>query len=51
LGDPGTDERTGAPTPQLLNGKGAPHVALMGGIGSGKVRLTTRRVGNILAPR
>ncbi len=39
LGDPGTDERTGAILTWLLNGKGSPHVALMGGTGSGKTRL------------
>jgi len=35
----GTDERTGTPATWLLNGKGSPHVALMGGTGSGKTRL------------
>ncbi len=39
LGDPGTDEKTGLPANWLLNGKGSPHVALMGGTGSGKTRL------------
>lgn len=39
LGEPGTDERTGKPAMWLLNGKGSPHVALMGGTGSGKTRL------------
>jgi DNA sulfur modification protein DndE len=39
LGDPGTDLSTGQPVSWLLNGKGSPHVALMGGTGSGKTRL------------
>jgi DNA sulfur modification protein DndE len=39
LGDPGIDERTALPALWLLNGKGSPHVALMGGTGSGKTRL------------
>jgi DNA sulfur modification protein DndE len=39
LGEPGTDLSTGQPVSWLLNGKGSPHVALMGGTGSGKTRL------------
>ena len=39
LGEPGTDEKTGSPVTWLVNGKGSPHVALMGGTGSGKTRL------------
>jgi hypothetical protein len=39
LGDPGTNVSTGDPVTWLLNGKGSPHVALMGGTGSGKTRL------------
>jgi energy-coupling factor transporter ATP-binding protein EcfA2 len=47
LGDPGTDERTGTPATWLLNGKGSPHVALMGGTGSGKTRLARCLLGQI----
>jgi len=47
LGDPGTDERTGLPATWLLNGKGSPHVALMGGTGSGKTRLARSILGQI----
>ena len=47
LGDPGTDERTGTPATWLLNGKGSPHVALMGGTGSGKTRLARSLLGQI----
>ena len=47
LGDPGTDERTGSPANWLLNGKGSPHVALMGGTGSGKTRLARSMLGQI----
>lgn len=47
LGDPGTDERTGLPATWLLNGKGSPHVALMGGTGSGKTRLARSLLGQI----
>jgi DNA sulfur modification protein DndE len=47
LGDPGTDERTGQPASWLLNGKGSPHVALMGGTGSGKTRLARSLLGQI----
>jgi len=39
LGDPGTDLATMQPAHWVLNGKGSPHVALMGGTGSGKTRL------------
>jgi DNA sulfur modification protein DndE len=47
LGEPGTDERTGQPANWLLNGKGSPHVALMGGTGSGKTRLARSLLGQI----
>jgi DNA sulfur modification protein DndE len=47
LGDPGTDEKTGLPANWLLNGKGSPHVALMGGTGSGKTRLARSILGQI----
>jgi DNA sulfur modification protein DndE len=47
LGDPGTDERTGQPANWLLNGKGSPHVAIMGGTGSGKTRLARSLLGQI----
>jgi DNA sulfur modification protein DndE len=47
LGDPGTDEMTGQPANWLLNGKGSPHVALMGGTGSGKTRLARSLLGQI----
>jgi DNA sulfur modification protein DndE len=47
LGEPGTDERTGQPATWLLNGKGSPHVALMGGTGSGKTRLARSLLGQI----
>ena len=47
LGDPGTDERTGETANWLLNGKGSPHVALMGGTGSGKTRLARSLLGQI----
>lgn len=49
LGDPGTDERTGEPLVWLLNGKGSPHVALMGGTGSGKTRLARSLLSQIRA--
>jgi len=49
LGDPGTDERTGQPALWLMNGKGSPHVALMGGTGSGKTRLARNLLGQIRA--
>lgn len=39
LGDPGTDLNTGEPVMWHLNGKGSPHVALMGATGTGKTRL------------
>jgi len=47
LGDPGTDLSTGQPVSWLLNGKGSPHVALMGGTGSGKTRLARNLLGQI----
>ncbi len=47
LGDPGTDEKTGQPASWLVNGKGSPHVALMGGTGSGKTRLARNILGQI----
>jgi DNA sulfur modification protein DndE len=47
LGDPGTDLSTGQPVTWLLNGKGSPHVALMGGTGSGKTRLAVNLVEQI----
>jgi len=47
LGDPGTDLSTGQPVTWLLNGKGSPHVALMGGTGSGKTRLARSLLGQI----
>jgi DNA sulfur modification protein DndE len=49
LGDPGTDERTGQPATWLLNGKGSPHVALMGSTGSGKTRLARSMLGQLRA--
>jgi len=39
LGEPGTDLSTGDTLSWLLNGRGSPHVALMGGTGTGKTRL------------
>lgn len=39
LGDPGTDLNTGETLTWHLNGKGSPHVALMGATGTGKTRL------------
>lgn len=39
LGDPGLDEKTKQPVKWVINGKGSPHVALMGATGSGKTRL------------
>lgn len=39
LGDPGINLANSQPATWLLNGKGSPHVALMGGTGSGKTRL------------
>lgn len=47
LGDPGTDLATGQPVTWLLNGKGSPHVALMGGTGSGKTRLAVNLIEQI----
>ena len=47
LGDPGTDLSSGQPVSWLLNGKGSPHVALMGGTGSGKTRLARCLLGQI----
>lgn len=47
LGDPGTDLSTGQPVTWLLNGKGSPHVALMGGTGSGKTRLAVNLIEQI----
>ena len=47
IGDPGTDERTGAITNWLLNGKGSPHVAIMGGTGTGKTRVARSLLGQI----
>jgi hypothetical protein len=47
LGDPGTFEQTGLPATWLLNGKGSPHVALMGGTGSGKTLLARSLLGQI----
>jgi hypothetical protein len=41
LGEPGTDVNTGEVVYWTLNGKGSPHVAIMGGTGSGKTRLAT----------
>jgi DNA sulfur modification protein DndE len=49
LGDPGTDEKSGLPATWLLNGKGSPHVALMGGTGSGKTRLARSMLSQIRA--
>jgi hypothetical protein len=39
LGEPGTDLKTGDTLTWHLNGRGSPHVALMGGTGTGKTRL------------
>lgn len=39
LGNPGIDVSTKQPVHWLLNGPGSPHVAIMGGTGSGKTRL------------
>jgi DNA sulfur modification protein DndE len=47
LGDPGTDLSTGQPVTWLMNGKGSPHVALMGGTGSGKTRLAVNLIEQI----
>jgi DNA sulfur modification protein DndE len=47
LGDPGTDLSTGQPVTWLLNGKGSPHVALMGSTGSGKTRLAVNLIEQI----
>ncbi len=47
LGDPGTDMSTGQPVTWLMNGKGSPHVALMGGTGSGKTRLAVNLIEQI----
>jgi hypothetical protein len=47
LGEPGTAVPTGEPVTWLLNGKGSPHVALMGGTGSGKTRLARCLLGQI----
>ena len=47
LGDPGTDEKTGLPANWLMNGKGSPHIAVMGGTGSGKTRLARSLLGQI----
>jgi hypothetical protein len=47
LGEPGTDVSTGEQVTWLLNGKGSPHIALMGGTGSGKTRLARCLLGQI----
>jgi hypothetical protein len=47
LGDPGTDVATGQPVSWLMNRKGSPHVALMGGTGSRKTRLAVNLVEQI----
>ncbi len=47
LGDPGTNSATGEPVTWLLNGNGSPHVALMGGTGSGKTRLAVNLIEQI----
>lgn len=47
LGDPGTNLSTGQPVSWLLNGRGSPHVALMGGTGSGKTRLAVNLIAQI----
>lgn len=47
LGDPGMDLATKQPVTWLLNGKGSPHVALMGGTGSGKTRLAVNLIEQI----
>ena len=47
LGEPGTDLSTGQQVSWLLNGKGSPHVALMGGTGSGKTRLAVNLIEQI----
>ena len=47
LGDPGTDLSTGHEVCWLMNGKGSPHVALMGGTGSGKTRLAINLIEQI----
>lgn len=47
LGDPGTDLTTAQPAFWVLNGKGSPHVALMGGTGSGKTRLARSMLAQI----
>jgi hypothetical protein len=47
LGDPGTDLTTTQPAVWVLNGKGSPHVAIMGGTGSGKTRLARSMLAQI----
>jgi len=47
LGDPGVDLSNKQPVNWLLNAKGSPHVALMGGTGSGKTRLAVNMIEQI----
>jgi DNA helicase HerA-like ATPase len=47
LGDPGKNTATGQPVTWLLNGKGSPHVALMGSTGTGKTRLAVNLIEQI----
>ena len=47
LGDPGVNLSTREPVTWMLNGKGSPHVALMGATGSGKTRLAVNLIRQI----